>query len=251
MFSFTSLFDLFVFKGGTCIKKCYYDDYRFSEDLDFTLLDEKYIVNEKFIRNIIKKATEISRINFHIFSFRKQIFEDKDQGYEIVLKFWGANHKKNQKPLPVNRWLDKIKLDIVFAEIMFDQSSSKSILHNYSDQNLITNQVNTYSYNEIVAEKLRALIERNRPRDIYDNWYFAMNTSSIDYSEIKKLLIRKSEYKGIKIAGIEQFINDDKRLKNKNEWISSLGNQINPNNLPDFDDAYTKVEDFIKSILNS
>ena len=29
-----------VFKGGTCLKKCYYETYRFSEDLDFTLLSE-------------------------------------------------------------------------------------------------------------------------------------------------------------------------------------------------------------------
>jgi predicted nucleotidyltransferase component of viral defense system len=26
-----------VFKGGTCLKKCFYETYRFSEDLDFTL----------------------------------------------------------------------------------------------------------------------------------------------------------------------------------------------------------------------
>jgi len=28
-----------VFKGGTVLKKVYFEDYRFSEDLDFTLLD--------------------------------------------------------------------------------------------------------------------------------------------------------------------------------------------------------------------
>src|SRR3990167_1168893 len=27
-----------VFKGGTCLKKCYFGDYRFSEDLDYTLI---------------------------------------------------------------------------------------------------------------------------------------------------------------------------------------------------------------------
>jgi predicted nucleotidyltransferase component of viral defense system len=30
-----------VFKGGTALKKIYFQHYRFSEDLDFTLLDEK------------------------------------------------------------------------------------------------------------------------------------------------------------------------------------------------------------------
>jgi predicted nucleotidyltransferase component of viral defense system len=32
---------ILVFKGGTVLKKAYFEDYRFSEDLDFTLLDEK------------------------------------------------------------------------------------------------------------------------------------------------------------------------------------------------------------------
>src|ERR1039457_3750185 len=33
----TSAADSWVFKGGTCIKKCYFETYRFSEDLDFSL----------------------------------------------------------------------------------------------------------------------------------------------------------------------------------------------------------------------
>src|ERR1700749_4114372 len=38
-----------VFKGGTCLKKCYFETYRFSEDLDFTLRDASHI-NEDFLR---------------------------------------------------------------------------------------------------------------------------------------------------------------------------------------------------------
>jgi predicted nucleotidyltransferase component of viral defense system len=45
-----------VFKGGTCLKKCYFETYRFSEDLDFTLKDEKHI-NEEFLKT---QFTEIS-----------------------------------------------------------------------------------------------------------------------------------------------------------------------------------------------
>jgi len=32
-----------VFKGGTCLKKCYFETYRFSEDLDFTLTDPAHL----------------------------------------------------------------------------------------------------------------------------------------------------------------------------------------------------------------
>ena len=35
-----ALRDRLAFKGGTALKKCYFGDYRFSEDLDFTLIEE-------------------------------------------------------------------------------------------------------------------------------------------------------------------------------------------------------------------
>ncbi len=44
-----------IFKGGTCLKKCFFETYRFSEDLDFTLVDPKHfnsrIFNQNFRRN--------------------------------------------------------------------------------------------------------------------------------------------------------------------------------------------------------
>src|SRR4029077_8596931 len=36
----SELSESWVFKGGTCLKKCFFETYRFSEDLDFTLRDE-------------------------------------------------------------------------------------------------------------------------------------------------------------------------------------------------------------------
>lgn len=41
--------DAWVFKGGTCLKKCYFETYRFSEDLDFTLTDPAHI-DEAFLK---------------------------------------------------------------------------------------------------------------------------------------------------------------------------------------------------------
>lgn len=42
-----------VFKGGTVLKKAYFEDYRFSEDLDFTLIDET-IANEQILTEFNK-----------------------------------------------------------------------------------------------------------------------------------------------------------------------------------------------------
>ena len=37
------LAETWIFKGGTCLKKCFFETYRFSEDLDFTLTDEAHL----------------------------------------------------------------------------------------------------------------------------------------------------------------------------------------------------------------
>ena len=48
--------DNWIFKGGTCLKKCFFETYRFSEDLDFTLTDPAHL-DEDFLRNVF---TDIS-----------------------------------------------------------------------------------------------------------------------------------------------------------------------------------------------
>ena len=47
-----ALADSWVFKGGTCLKKCYFETYRFSEDLDFTLRDEAQL-EDGFLRRVM------------------------------------------------------------------------------------------------------------------------------------------------------------------------------------------------------
>lgn len=49
--SHDELSDSWVFKGGTCLKKCFFETYRFSEDLDFTLTDPAHL-DEDFLQNV-------------------------------------------------------------------------------------------------------------------------------------------------------------------------------------------------------
>ena len=45
-----ALRERWAFKGGTCLKKCYFETYRFSEDLDFTLLDPAHLDEDVYKR---------------------------------------------------------------------------------------------------------------------------------------------------------------------------------------------------------
>jgi hypothetical protein len=49
------LSETWIFKGGTCLKKCYFETYRFSEDLDFTILDEGQL-DEDFLQSTLQEV---------------------------------------------------------------------------------------------------------------------------------------------------------------------------------------------------
>jgi len=251
MYSLTEVRENFVFKGGTCLKKCYIEDYRFSEDLDFTLIDKNFPIDKKFMGKIIKRAEENSRAKFYFERKKIQKAKDEDQGYEIKVKFWGADHKPNQRPLPPARWQTYIKLDISFSEKMLTKPLLKEIFHNYSDKEIINQLVPVYSLFEVISEKLRSLIQRNRPRDIYDIWTLSNYFSEKEYSTIKELLLKKTKAKGILITNIHDFVNQEKGRKNKRAWESSLNDHLPENKLHDFDDVYKKIKVFIEKILNS
>ena len=53
----TALAESWIFKGGTCLKKCYFETYRFSEDLDFTLTDPSQI-HRDFLAGIFRDVGE-------------------------------------------------------------------------------------------------------------------------------------------------------------------------------------------------
>jgi len=52
-----ALSEAWVFKGGTCLKKCYFETYRFSEDLDYTLKDASHL-DAEFLKEQFKAIAE-------------------------------------------------------------------------------------------------------------------------------------------------------------------------------------------------
>jgi len=250
MYSLNDISKNFIFKGGTCLKKCYFKNFRFSQDLDFTLLDRNFPIDKKFVNKVNILAEKNSGAKLYLSEINYQMAENIDQGYEIKIKFWGADHKPNQRPLSPKRWQTFIKLDISFSEKLTLKSEMKNIIHHYSDEKSISNKVNVYSLEEIIAEKIRSLIQRNRPRDIYDIWYLTTIIEESQYKDIQIVLHQKARDKNITVESLEQFINEEKREINKKAWQSSLEYQVGENRLPGFDETYGKLEAFIENILN-
>jgi len=225
-----------IFKGGTSLRKCYFPDYRFSEDLDFTSLTEDYKLTQKNLNEVIKKAKDHSGILFHIQEILALKYKEKLTGYQAKIRYWGANHSKNLEPPNPERWMSNIKVEITLYEKMVFKPELKNINHPYSDLLLESSEmISCYNLKEVMAEKIRALIQRSytAPRDYYDIYNLKDLFSQEDWKEIKKTFLIKTEFKGLKFRNVEQLINDKSIKIIKTAWGSSLKHQIPDEKLPD------------------
>lgn len=242
--------DSLIFKGGTCLKKCYFPDYRFSEDLDFTSIDPKFELDRKMVKAITALVTERAEMPVHLHQLKELRHKDSRTGYAAIIKFWGADHPRNQAPPPPDRWQTSIKIEIILYEEMIFPQQNRKVHHEYSDQLLAASQsIPCYSLQEVLAEKFRALIQRSytAPRDFYDIWYLSQHVKDLDWNQIADAFHQKMKFKGLEFTGIDQMINEENDKRLQAAWKNSLAHQIPGNGLPEFE----KIRESIEHLLNS
>lgn len=72
-----------IFKGGTCLKKCFFETYRFSEDLDFTVTDPAQLTEDSLstaFREISEWVYERAGIELPVDRLRFDIYRNKRDG---------------------------------------------------------------------------------------------------------------------------------------------------------------------------
>jgi predicted nucleotidyltransferase component of viral defense system len=155
------------FKGGTCLKKCFFDTYRFSEDLDFTVPEGGSYDGDAIRASLLAVADWVrdhSGIDFpgdgiHV---AESINKRGRLTFEARMSFLG--------PLQLPRSArQRIRFDLTRDELIADEAEEREVFHGYSDAIEPPPSVRCYSLSEILAEEVRALYERSgRARDVYD-----------------------------------------------------------------------------------
>lgn len=198
-----------VFKGGTVLKKVWFDDYRFSEDMDFTFQGDGWnaITLENELKTICEWVYEESRIELKI-----KNNEGSDTQYRCYIDYKG----------PLGGEKD-IKCDISTDELIAYPTERKDLLDNYSDQDG-SHKVNAYSLEESLAEKLRCVIQRTIPRDIYDIWYLT-EEARIDIQDVAFGFQDKTKHKDYDPLSIVEVL-QTKEKKYKAGWEKSLKHQV-------------------------
>ncbi len=238
---------LWIFKGGTCLKKCYFDTYRFSEDLDFTVPPESPYDTDA-IRTTLQEVSgwvyEQAGIEFpeEGFQISESVNKRGELTFQAKLTYLG--------PLEMPRASrQRIKFDLTRDEIVVDSSIPQEVFHGYSDRLPSAEMVSCYSVTEILAEKIRALHEREgRARDVYDVVNIGRNLrEEIPDEDFHAVINEKFRFKDLEIPTVEGILSRVDAEVLARDWSESLKHQLPM--LPPVEEYLIALEDILRWFL--
>ncbi|MFN7400001.1 MAG: nucleotidyl transferase AbiEii/AbiGii toxin family protein [Sandaracinobacter sp.] len=233
--------ETWVFKGGTCLKKCYFETYRFSEDLDFTLTDPDQI-NEEFLK------TAFAEIGGWIYEQTGIEVPPEKQKFDIYKNPRGtiSCEGKIKYRGPVSpRDMPGIKLDLTADERLVLPPVRVPVFHPYTDTPEQGIDVLSYAYEEVFGEKIRALGERTRPRDLYDVVNLFRNDDARPSSSVLLDVLRqKCEFKGINVPTLADL--EPHRQELMGLWDNMLAHQLPV--LPPYESFWDELPSFFDGI---
>jgi uncharacterized protein len=217
------------FKGGTALKRCFFGDYRFSEDLDFTLTAQ--VTPEELRARLEPVYAAVRDASGIQFGFDRDDRQKHENSYTFYLRYEG--------PLP--RGSD-VKVDITLREKLVYPLLERAVLRGYEEfTDLPENRLLlVYSLEEITSEKTLALADkaRNEPRDLYDLWHLTSN-EGIELGPLAGAMRQKLEFRGKPCEGLADAIRAKEARLNA-LWNTRLEYQMTQ--LPEFDDVFRIVQ---------
>lgn len=212
-----------IFKGGTCLKKCFFETYRFSEDLDFTLTDFSH-VDATFLKTVFVEIGE------RIYDETGIELPTDFQHFEIYANPRGRKSCQGrigyQGPIsPRGKNMPRIKLDLTADECVVLPPVRVPVFHPYDDIPDGGIVVQSYAYEEAFAEKIRALAERTRPRDLYDVINLFRNAEARPAASVLLDVLRqKCDFKGIGLPVLNTLEQHKSDLEGA--WDAMLAHQL-------------------------
>jgi predicted nucleotidyltransferase component of viral defense system len=203
--------DDFTFKGGTCLRVCFGLE-RASEDLDF---------NTSLSVEKAKEAVNRCLHDFELLNIRYELYGEKEfaGNLRMEIRFYG--------PLFSGRTASTNTLKIDLNRGRARNTAVKVVQKLFSDVPLFTLVV--MDEKEILAEKIRSLVNRAEPRDLYDVWMLLNKGVVID----KGLLHTKLKEEKVKLSGM--------RLPSKEQYNTSLKNLLTTT--PPYEQVKREVEE--------
>jgi predicted nucleotidyltransferase component of viral defense system len=230
-----------LFKGGTCLKKCFFETYRFSEDLDFTVMEPAQLDRDFLLARFKVLGTwlyDATGIELPAELLRFDIWDRKTGGRA------GEGRLAYRGPIaPRGGDLPRIKLDLTADEHVVLPSIIRPVTHPYSDAPAEGITARCYAFEELFGEKVRALAQRARPRDLFDVInLFRHGDFRNAAAVIRDIVMQKCRFKQIPFPTFESLTPAHPELVG--EWGNMLGHQLP--SLPPVDLFWTELSEFFR-----
>jgi predicted nucleotidyltransferase component of viral defense system len=178
-----------IFKGGNCMRKAFYPETRFSGDLDFSV--QSAIEVERFQVEINRACADAQSQSGVVFdtarsSFRPDEMLDKERksfkGRVYFKDFYGEQ----------SEIIISIRLDVTEFERIYLPLVTRPLFHPYSDH--CATELRCMALEELIANKLKCLIQRRHSFDLYDLVYatFFNRSIEINRSLVLRTFLRKT-----------------------------------------------------------
>ena len=151
---------LLILKGGNCFRKAYFEHARFSNDVDFstqTELDVGLLLQG--LKQACALAGEKSGVEFLIDDSRileKRLADSESQIYEARIYFKSFYGEEDARI--------RVDLDVKEYDRIFLPIQSRRLIHSYSDAQLCQGDIRCLKLEELLASKLKALLQRRHSR---------------------------------------------------------------------------------------
>jgi len=231
-----------VFKGGTALRKCYFPDYRFSADLDFTLhgsLPSQELRSE--IEAACRAITEETGLSLAPVDLRTLRDVPGEEAYKGRIEYTGPlGRLGGSQP--------RIRLDLTIYETLVLPPEHRLVHHPYSDADGLNLAVSVYALEEMLAEKLRAMLRRTRARDLYDVWQlFTQYAGTLDFERARHVLVEKARFKGFTFRSVADFLTPENQESWEQSWEVSLRRQVST--IAEYDRVVVETERALTDFL--
>ena len=228
-----------VFKGGTCLRKCHFGDYRFSEDLDFTVTGSLDADGARATIAACASAATSQGVRLALDEMRVEVMDDDygRESIEVKVPYRGALRMGSAQNVQFHMSSDE-NLAFELVEL--------PLIHPYDDAAALECVIPAYALEEVLAEKLRAAAGQRRhavARDIYD--IANVVRRGADTALALSALPKKAAYKGLDLNGAEaRFLG--RRAEFEASWERSLA-YLGVDDLS-FTEAFSVTADLLKRL---
>lgn len=226
----------FIFYGGTAIKRIYFEDHRFSEDID--LLSTKKFSLDLILEDLkcLYYAHDEANISLHINMQNMIVGKDRIQMY--------VNYSGYDEIVGAPK---EIRLDFSMNVDLYGKITDKNVIETYSDLHKQNINLSVMTLNTILANKLGLLLDRtrNEPRDLFDIWFLLQRLDNFDYDFEQVCEAFKNKYGFALSARI--ILSNLRSDTMKNSWSIRLNKQMPA--LPNISIVINDIEKKLKELF--